>query len=216
MQVEPDRVRSRARKARPRTPTYKVTVGYHDGYIGEGQISLRRHQRRGARRSSAARDRAAAAEGSRLQLFGSARRSTSACRACTAWARGGRSRTKCACGSPTRTTDRKAAEAVGFEVRTLHVNGPGGGGGGSDPVVREVLARAIGAAAARVGRPQVEVEVTLMTVASTISPTPRRRQGQHVQHLGDRLRRSGLEDPARAAHRRARHGRRSRTSPRDR
>ena len=39
-----------------------------------------------------------------------------------------------------RTTDRKAAEAVGFEVRALHVNGPGGGGGGSDPVVREVLA----------------------------------------------------------------------------
>lgn len=40
----------------------------------------------------------------------------------------------------TRTTDRKAAEAVGFEVRALHVNGPGGGGGGSDPVVREILA----------------------------------------------------------------------------
>ncbi len=39
-----------------------------------------------------------------------------------------------------RTEDRKAAEAVGFEVRALHVNGPGGGGGGSDPLVREVLA----------------------------------------------------------------------------
>ena len=39
-----------------------------------------------------------------------------------------------------RTNDRKAAEAVGFEVRALHVNGPGGGGGGSDPVVREILA----------------------------------------------------------------------------
>jgi len=39
-----------------------------------------------------------------------------------------------------RTTDRKAAEQVGFEVRALHVNGPGSGGGGSDPMVREVLA----------------------------------------------------------------------------
>ena len=39
-----------------------------------------------------------------------------------------------------RSPDRKAAQAVGFEVRALHVNGPGGGGGGSDPVVREILA----------------------------------------------------------------------------
>ena len=40
----------------------------------------------------------------------------------------------------TRTDNRKAAEAVGLEVRALHVNGPGSGGGGSDPVVREILA----------------------------------------------------------------------------
>ena len=39
-----------------------------------------------------------------------------------------------------RTDDRNAAEQVGFEVRALHVNGPAGGGGGSDPVVREILA----------------------------------------------------------------------------
>ena len=39
-----------------------------------------------------------------------------------------------------RTDDRRAAEAVGFETRAMHVNGPAGGGGGADPVVREVLA----------------------------------------------------------------------------
>ena len=39
-----------------------------------------------------------------------------------------------------RTDDPKAAEAVGFETRALHVNGPASGGGGSDPVVRKVLA----------------------------------------------------------------------------
>ncbi len=37
-----------------------------------------------------------------------------------------------------RSPDRKAAQAVGFEVRTLHVNGPSGGGGGSN-ALREVL-----------------------------------------------------------------------------
>jgi hypothetical protein len=37
-----------------------------------------------------------------------------------------------------RSPDRKAAQAVGFEVRTLHVNGPAGGGGGSN-ALREVL-----------------------------------------------------------------------------
>ena len=39
MQVERDRVSFHGAKAKPRTATYKVTVGYHDGYIGEGQIS---------------------------------------------------------------------------------------------------------------------------------------------------------------------------------
>jgi len=37
-----------------------------------------------------------------------------------------------------RSPDRKAAQAVGFEVRTLHVNGPAGGGGGTN-ALREVL-----------------------------------------------------------------------------
>ena len=38
-----------------------------------------------------------------------------------------------------RSADRKAAQAVGFEVRALHVNGPAGGAGGAN-AVREVLA----------------------------------------------------------------------------
>ena len=39
-----------------------------------------------------------------------------------------------------RAQDRKAAHAVGFEVRALHINGPGSAGGGMDPKVRQVLA----------------------------------------------------------------------------
>ena len=35
----PDRSRELRARRPAATPTYKVTVGYHDGYIGEGQIS---------------------------------------------------------------------------------------------------------------------------------------------------------------------------------
>jgi len=34
-----DRVRVEGARAKPRTDTYKVTVGYADGYIGEGETS---------------------------------------------------------------------------------------------------------------------------------------------------------------------------------
>src|SRR5690606_38696895 len=37
-QVAQDRVRVRGARARPRTSTYKVVVGYHDGWIGEGEV----------------------------------------------------------------------------------------------------------------------------------------------------------------------------------
>ena len=34
----------------------------------------------------------------------------------------------------------KAAHAIGFEVRALHMHGPGGAGGACEPRVRDVLA----------------------------------------------------------------------------
>jgi len=39
-----------------------------------------------------------------------------------------------------RTPNRNAAHAIGFEVRAMHLNGPGGAGGACEPRVREVLA----------------------------------------------------------------------------
>jgi hypothetical protein len=39
-----------------------------------------------------------------------------------------------------RTYDRNAAHAIGFEVRALHMHGPGGAGGAIEPRVRDVLA----------------------------------------------------------------------------
>ena len=38
-QAGKDRVRVEGMRAKPRTDTYKVTVGYFDGWIGEGEVS---------------------------------------------------------------------------------------------------------------------------------------------------------------------------------
>jgi hypothetical protein len=138
LDVGPDRVQARGARGKPRTPSYKVTVGYHDGYIGAGEISyaghnalaraklcgeivLERLKRRGFTYSETRVDYIGM---SSLHGMG-----------------GGRPepyevRLRIAC----RATDKKSAEAVGFEIRACHVNGPSGGGGGTDPIVREILA----------------------------------------------------------------------------
>jgi hypothetical protein len=137
-QAGPDRVSVHGPRARPRTPTYKVTIGYDDGYIGEGQISFAGINAV-AKAKLAAKivqqrlaDRGLTYREVRVDLIGmsslhglpEARTEPYEVRLRIA----------------ARTSERKAAEAVGFETRALHVNGPAGGGGGSDPVVREVLA----------------------------------------------------------------------------
>jgi hypothetical protein len=133
-----DRVRIWGAKARPRTPTYKVTVGYDDGFIGEGQISYAGiHAVEKAKWAAEVVQQRLADRGLkysevRVDLIGmsslhgqpEARPEPYEVRLRLAM----------------RTTDRKAAEAVGFEVRALHVTGPGSGAGGSDPIVREILA----------------------------------------------------------------------------
>ena len=133
-----DRVRVWGAKAGPRTPTYKVTVGYDDGFIGEGQISYAGiHAVEKAKWAAEVVQQRLADRGLkysevRVDLIGmsslhgkpEARPEPYEVRLRLAM----------------RTTDKKAAEAVGFEVRALHVTGPGSGGGGSDPIVREILA----------------------------------------------------------------------------
>jgi hypothetical protein len=133
-----DRVRMTGARARPRTPTYKVTVGYDDGYIGEGQISYAGEHALDRARWAAEvvrerlADRGFSYRETRVDYIGMS----------SLHGMGGgrvepyevRLRIAMRCDS------RKAAEAVGFETRALHVNGPGGGGGGSDPIVKEVLA----------------------------------------------------------------------------
>ena len=131
-----DRVRVLGPRARARTPTYKVVVGYHDGWIGEGEVgyagpnALARAQlseqivreRLRMRGFSYPEIRVDYIGMSSLHGMGAGRPEPYEVRLRIA----------------ARSPDRKAAEAVGFEVRTLHVNGPAGGGGGTN-ALREVL-----------------------------------------------------------------------------
>ena len=138
VQVAPDRVSFNGATARPRTATYKVTVGYHDGFIGEGQISY-------AGINAVAKAKwAAEIVQQRLQdtgfSYSEARVDLIGMSSLHGMGAGRPEPYEVRLRLAMRTTDRKAAEAVGFEVRALHVNGPAGGGGGSDPVVREILA----------------------------------------------------------------------------
>ena len=133
-----DRVQLRGARARPRTPTYKVTVGYHDGFIGEGQISYAGHNAVAKARLAAEvvqqrlKDRGFTYTEMRVDLIGMS--------SLHGMGDGRPEPYEVRLRIAARTDKRYAAEQVGFETRALHVNGPGGGGGGADPVVREILA----------------------------------------------------------------------------
>lgn len=152
------RVRVTGMKALPRTPTYKAVVGYHDGYIGEGEVAyagpnalarakLAEHivrERLKARGFSYPEIRVDYIGMSSLHGMGDGRPEPYEVRLRIA----------------ARSPDRKAALAVGFEVRTLHVNGPSGGGGGSN-AVREVLAVKSILIPRELVTPRISVEGTL-------------------------------------------------------
>jgi hypothetical protein len=135
-QLGPDRVAMSGARARARTDSYKVVVGYHDGWIGEGEVGYAGPNALARARMSEqiVRERLALRGFSypeiRVDYIG-----VSSLHGDVA----GRPepyevRLRVAARSP----DRKAAQAVGFEVRTLNVNGPAGGGGGTN-AVREVI-----------------------------------------------------------------------------
>src|SRR6266851_4794531 len=137
-QEAPDRMRVTHAKARPATPTYKVNVGYADGYIGGGEVSY------GGIDAVARAKWAAEIVKERLKLQGfayddfrvdligmSSLHDQVAIRPEPYEVR---------LRMAGRTSDRKAAHAIGFEVRALHMHGPGGAGGACEPRVRDVLA----------------------------------------------------------------------------
>jgi hypothetical protein len=133
-----NRVAVTGARARPATSTYKVTVGYFDGFIGEGQVGYAGINAVGRARLAASvikerlANRGFSYSEMRVDLIGI----SSLHGHQDSYPEPYEVRLRIAA----RTDDRRAAQAVGFETRAMHVNGPSGGGGGSDPVVREVLA----------------------------------------------------------------------------
>jgi len=156
IEAGPDRVEIRGTKGRPRTPTYKVTVGYHDGYIGEGQIGFAGINAAERARMSAEivlqrlKDRGFNYAETRVDLIGMS--------SLHGMGQGRPDPYEVRLRIAVRATDRKSAEAVGFETRALTISGPSGTGGGSDPMVREILAVKSVLLPREMVRPQVMLE----------------------------------------------------------
>ncbi|MDE2007274.1 MAG: DUF1446 domain-containing protein [Rhodospirillales bacterium] len=135
----PDRVAVLGARARPRTPSYKVVVGYFDGYIGAGEMGY-------AGPNAVARARLAAdvvAERLRRQGFAYSEYRVDLIGMTSLHGDDGAPRPEpyeVRLRIAARTENRRAARAVGAEVRALHMQGPGMAGGGIDLGAREVLA----------------------------------------------------------------------------
>jgi hypothetical protein len=138
--VAPNEVRAEGADGRARPPTLKVSVGYLDGWIGEGQIS---YGGPGAlARAQLARDVVL----ERLQLIGvvfdDVRAELIGVDALHGTALGSR-----AAAEPwevrlrvaARCAEKADAMRIGNEVETLYTNGPYGGGGATKSV-RQVVA----------------------------------------------------------------------------
>ncbi len=151
----PDRVRAHGANGQPRPDTLKVTVGYHDGYIGEGQMGyagpgcLARGQLALELVRQRLQDAGLGSLETRCELIGvnslipqaQARHEPNEVRLRVA----------------VRTSTRRQAQQVANEVEALYTNGPAGGGGASKSV-REVVA----AAAVLVPRDWVRPHITLL------------------------------------------------------
>ena len=121
-QIAPDQVAVEGATGRQKTGQLKVSIGYRDGFIGEGQISY-------AGPGAAARAQLGLdivrerfsltgldASELRYEIIGGERIRVAG-----------------------RTTSKESAAAIGNEVESLWVNGPAGGGGATKQV-REVIA----------------------------------------------------------------------------
>ncbi len=153
-----DRVRVEGARARPRTDTYKVNVGYADGLIGEGEVSYGGIDAvpRAKWAAEIVRERLRAQgfvyDDFRVDLIGLS----------SLHGEGDRPEPyEVRLRLAGRTADRRAAHAIGFEVRAMHMHGPGGAGGACEPRVRDVLAVKSVLLPRNLVNPQVVVEGSL-------------------------------------------------------
>jgi hypothetical protein len=141
-QLAPDRVQVTGGSGHPRTDTLKVTLGYRDGFIGEGQISYAGPgaQARGQLALELVRQRLADAGYDEFEgryeligvnaIFGSSTSADSREEPAEVRAR-----------AALRVPTLQQAQHVAHEVEALYTNGPAGGGGATRSV-REVIAAA--------------------------------------------------------------------------
>jgi hypothetical protein len=154
-QIGPDRVRATGATGSPATGLLKVSVGYVDSYIGEGQISY-------AGPGALARGRLArAVVRERLALTGVAvtelRCDLIGVDALHGEARsGGREPYEVRLRVAGRTDSYAEAVRIGYEVETLYTNGPAGGGGAWKSA-REVVAVQSVLVPAALARPSVHL-----------------------------------------------------------
>jgi hypothetical protein len=138
VETGPDRVTVTGARAQAAPEMLKVLVAYADGFIGEGEVgyagigAVERARLAAEVVQERLRRRGFVYDEMRVDLIGS----TSLHGAASGLSDPYEVRLRIAA----RTMDRAAAQAVGFEVRAMHVNGPTGGGGGSVPSVRDVMA----------------------------------------------------------------------------
>jgi hypothetical protein len=138
-QIAKDRVALRGARGKPRTPTYKVVVGYFDGYMGSGEMgfaginALARAKLGIEVVKERLRRRSLTYEEMRIDLIGMNSLHANDADACP-------EPYEVRLRIAARTQDKKAAEAVGAEVRSLHMQGPSGAGGGVNFGARQILA----------------------------------------------------------------------------
>lgn len=152
-EVAPDRVAVCGARGRARTPTYKVSVGYRAGFVGEGEVSYAgpKAPERARLAGGIVRERLAdELPDLRVELIG-----VDACHGSDF-------------GHPrppyevrlrvaARAATRELAERVGAEVWALATNGPAGGGG-----YRAETRERIGIVSTLIERSRVRPEVTVL------------------------------------------------------
>lgn len=126
-EIAPDQVEALGATAQPRTDTYKVSVGYFDGYIGEGQMSygginaVERARLAGQVIVDRLKARGFSYDDWRTELIGM--------ESLHGPARERPEPYEVRLRVVGRTNDRKTADAIGLETETLLTNGPAGGAG---------------------------------------------------------------------------------------